>query len=156
MDVILPDGLTTGERDGLIGGIIGIVIAAVTMLKGWECRNSRRRAQDRTDSVVDPEISDPSPTTAVINNFYYYLPAPPPTHSGIPVSPSHNLPASNSRNIPMQPITPQSHSTHTQPLPSPLPLPPPPALCLEPRAAGTKPGRVSTWPDAIASVPAGN
>ncbi|KAF8537816.1 hypothetical protein BDD12DRAFT_930185 [Trichophaea hybrida] len=142
-------GLTKGETDALIVGIIGIVIAAVTMLKGWECWKSRRRAQDITDSAVDPQVSVPSPATTITNNFYYYLPpSSRPTHHPIPISPDHNNPASNGYDIPMHPITPQSDFVQSQSLPSPLPLPPPPVFCLERRAAGTRTRRVSTWPDA--------
>jgi len=35
-------GLTTGETAGLVVGIIGVVIAALTALKGLKCWKSRK------------------------------------------------------------------------------------------------------------------
>jgi len=39
-------GLTSGETAGLVMGIIGVLLTAVTIFKGWECWKSRRRVSD--------------------------------------------------------------------------------------------------------------
>ncbi|KAF8541746.1 hypothetical protein BDD12DRAFT_803436 [Trichophaea hybrida] len=96
-------GLTGGETAALVVGIVGVVLTALTVFKGWECWKTRR---DRTVS----QSNLPPPAPAITQYFYYYIPASSPA---VTVSPGHNIPLQSVTTLP-QPV--QFHPV--PPLPS--------------------------------------
>jgi hypothetical protein len=100
-----------GDIAGLVIGVTGVLLTALTVFKGWQCWKLRRVSlrsqlttlaliiapfQNQANSGVTEDLL-PQPTTAVTVNFNYYL------------TPSHlrpEIPASPlGQDIPLQPIT---------------------------------------------------
>ncbi|KAF8241490.1 hypothetical protein K440DRAFT_665302 [Wilcoxina mikolae CBS 423.85] len=61
-------GLSTGETAALVVGAIGVVLTALTVLKGWRCLKSRKKQEIPTPTPTS------SPAPAIINHFYLYPP----------------------------------------------------------------------------------
>ncbi|KAF8241491.1 hypothetical protein K440DRAFT_679127 [Wilcoxina mikolae CBS 423.85] len=63
-------GLSPGETAGLVVGIIGVVLTALTVLKGWKCWQSRKNQAAATTT----QSHTPLPAPAVTNHFHIYPP----------------------------------------------------------------------------------
>ncbi|KAF8241368.1 hypothetical protein K440DRAFT_302538 [Wilcoxina mikolae CBS 423.85] len=134
-------GLTTGETAGLVVGILGLFLTALTVFKGWECWKSRK---DQTNSTG----SSPSSATTVSHHVYHYFPSSP----GVQQFPGQD--------IALETIHRGQHSSMSpvvlrQSMPSPPhllnPLPPLPSPPTMPLPLDRRPGlnntrRASTWP----------
>jgi hypothetical protein len=101
-----------GEIAGLVIGVTGVLLTALTVFKGWQCWKSRRvssRSQLTTLALIIAPFQNeansgateghlPQHTTAVTVHLNYYL---------TPSHPRPEIPASPlGQDIPLQPITP--------------------------------------------------
>ncbi|KAF8541744.1 hypothetical protein BDD12DRAFT_908407 [Trichophaea hybrida] len=137
-------GLTTAETAGLVVGIIGLFLTALTVFKGWECWKS---GKDQTNSTTIGG-SSPSSATTVSHHVYHYFPSSPGIQpllrQGIALeSIPHGQHSSMPPDALQHSVSSPPHLLHPlPPLPSPSTMP----LPVDRRPGQNNTARASTWP----------
>jgi len=123
-------GLSGGETAGLVVGIIGVLLAALTVYRGWKLRsvsNDHPHNYPNDTLTVGPFKDQTNPA---VTNVYYYPPA------------SSHPPAPPGQEIALQQIASQPRMPALQP-----PSRSPTSVLVDNRPPHTHTGRASTWPD---------